>query len=85
MSLTLDEVRRIAQEVATARDPNLQVVSASTAEGGSAYTEVMVTVDDCAVEPCRLVIGVDRTTSESLFRETVDEQLRERVLPRLSR
>ncbi len=42
--MTLDQVRRIAEDVASTRDPKLQILSVSTAEGGSAYTEVMVVV-----------------------------------------
>jgi hypothetical protein len=54
-------------------------VAASTAEGGSADTEVMIAVDRDGVEPSRLVIGVDRRESEAALRATIDAQFQHRV------
>ena len=51
MTIALADVKRIATDVARGQDPALEVVSASTAEGGSAYTEVTVTIRGCRQEP----------------------------------
>ena len=79
MALSLADVRRIAQDVVTALDANLRVVGVSRSEGGSAYTEVVVLDANCTEEPCRLVIGGDRTKSESAFRASIHQQLREQM------
>jgi len=79
MPLSLEEVQRIAQDVVSARDPNLQVLVASTAEGASGYTELMVVDGAGSAGPCRVVIGVNRTTSEATFRAAVDDHLRQQI------
>ncbi|HZT76292.1 MAG TPA: hypothetical protein VFA27_06520 [Vicinamibacterales bacterium] len=79
MSLTLDAVRRIAQDVAATRNPNLSVLSARTAEGGSDYIEVLVVDRACDAEPCRFVVGADRALSEPEFRAALDEHLQRQM------
>ena len=79
MALSLKDVRRIAQDVVTAQDPNLNVVGVSRSEGGSAYIEVVVIDAKCAEEPCRLVIGGDRRKSESASRAAMQQQLQEQL------
>ena len=70
MSLTLAEVQRIATEVAIRERPDL-LVAVTRSEGESAYAELIVTLLGCAVEPCRILIGVDRDMTESQFRVAV--------------
>ncbi len=77
MSLTLTDVRRIAADVARQQNPQLEVMGAAPAEGESTYAEVMLTVTDCRVEPCRVVIGVSRDTSERECRRTVEQRLQQ--------
>ena len=67
MSLTAEEMRRIAAEVLEVDHPALRVVGVKT-EAGSGYAEVIVTVANCHAEPCRLSIGVQRDVSEAAFR-----------------
>jgi hypothetical protein len=78
MSLSLSDVRRIVSEVAREQTPSLEVVAAR-AEGDSSYTEVILTVRGCSEEPCQIVMGVSRGTSEPEFREAVREQLEEHL------
>src|SRR5262245_51523923 len=80
MSLTLDDVRRIAGEVAHDENPNVQVVAAIPAGGDSArYAEVLLTLHGCHREPppCRIVVGVNRDPSEAEFRGSVRDSVRE--------
>ena len=84
MPLNLNDVRRIATEVVEATDPSLRVVGAATGEGGSNYTEIMVSVVNCHAEPCRLSIGVERDASEAALREAVGEQVRRHIRDRES-
>ena len=67
MPLTIEETRRIADEVLAADHPALHVVGVKT-EGGSNYAKVIVIVANCHAEPCRLSIGVQRDVSETTFR-----------------
>lgn len=76
MPLNIEEVRRIAQDVAAAHDPNLNVLAAMTAEGGSDYIEVLVVDTACGGEPCRFIVGADRTTTESELRATIGSHVR---------
>jgi hypothetical protein len=82
--LNLNDVRRIATEVVQAADSSLQVVGAAPAEGGSNYTEIILSVANCHVEPCRLSIGVERDVSEAAFRQAVSEQVRRHLRDRAS-
>ena len=75
MSLTLTDVHRIVADVAREKDPPLEVVAAIPADGGSMYTEVVLTVPGCQVEPCRLIVGVSRNMSEPECRRAVKERL----------
>jgi hypothetical protein len=79
VSLNLNDARRIATEVVEATDPSLRVVGAASAEGGSNYTEIMLSVANCHAEPCRLSIGVERDVSELAFREAFGEQVRRHI------
>lgn len=73
--VTTAQIHRLAREVVAAANPQLDVVAVIPAEGGSRYVEVMVVDTDCRAEPCRLVIGADRTRSEGEFRTAMSEQL----------
>jgi hypothetical protein len=79
MPLPLADVKRIADDVAQAENPALEVVSATTAEGGSAYTEITVTIRGCRKEPCRIVVGADRSGDESSLRSDFATRLREHL------
>jgi len=78
MTLTLSDVRRIVADVARQQTPTLEVVAAR-AEADSPYTEVILTVRGCAADPCQIVMGVSRGSSESAFRNTVREHLQEHL------
>jgi len=76
MALTLKDVRRIASEVARQENPALEVIGATSTGDRSAYTEVMLTIRGCRVEPCRVMIGVSRNASEAELRQSVADRLR---------
>lgn len=79
MPLNLSDVKRIASDVVRTERPDLEVVSATTAEGGSAYTEVTMTIRGCRQEPCRIVVGADRSGSEPALRSAIAARLREHL------
>ena len=80
--LPLDEVRRIAEDVAAKCDPDLRVVGVLRPEGASAYAEVMVLDGRQQVDPSRLLIGVDRGTSAPACRAAMEDRLRRHVAHR---
>ena len=76
MAFPLNEVRRIATEIARQENPALEVISATSSDGGSGYAEVMLIVRGCRAEPCRVMIGVNRNASEAELRQAVVDRLR---------
>ena len=57
LTLTLNDVRRIAVDVAQQQKAGIDVVGVTRREGSSSSAEVVFAVRDCAVEPCRVVVG----------------------------
>ena len=78
MSLTLAEVLRIAREVAAQENDEL-AVAVTRSEGDSAYAELIITVINCAVEPCRGLIGIDRNITEAQFRTACQNEWRQHL------
>ena len=60
-------------------DPPLEVMGAASAEGESTYAEVILTVRGCRVEPCRVMIGVNRNASEAECRRVVNQGLQQHL------
>ena len=79
MMLDLANVKQIAADVAQTEDPRLEVVAASTTEGGSSYAEVTVTINGCREEPCRIIVGVDRSGDDRTVRDAFASRLREHL------
>jgi len=78
-SLTLPDVRRIVGDVAAEQPQPLDVVAAIPADRDSGYTEVILVVRGCHVEPCRMVLGVTRDASEVELRAAVRTMLLEHL------
>ena len=79
MSVSLNDLQRIAADVARQADDRLEVVAAIPAEGSPVYTEVMLTLRGCRLEPCRMMVGVRRDASESEIRHAVADRLRQHL------
>ena len=75
MSLTLTDVLRIAADVAQQQHAEVVVIGVTKREGSSSSAEVIFTVRECDVEPCRVVVGVSRHASEPECRTIVRERL----------
>ena len=76
MPLTLAEVRAIAADTAIEQGSELEIIGVTPAEGDFAYAEVLVRMRGCRVEPCRMVIGVNRSMTTTEVRATVNDVLR---------
>ena len=79
MRVSLKTVSDIASDVAKAQNDRLQVVGVSPAEGGGAYTEIMIVVNGCRENPCNISLGVLRDVSEAELRSTIEAKLREHL------
>jgi len=84
MALTLTDVRRIAADVAQQQHPLLDVIGVTKREGSSSSAEVIFTVRECNVEPCRVVVGVSRHASEPECRTVVHERLAAQLKSRIT-
>jgi hypothetical protein len=78
MPLAIDDARRAVADILAKEYPGLRLVGVS-GQGGTAYTEVFVSVADCHAEPCRLAIGVQRDTSEAGFRDAFRDMMRRHI------
>jgi hypothetical protein len=79
MSLRLEDLRRVAADVARDEDPGLRVLSAMNAEGASDYSEVTLMLEQPGSNPSRVIVGVRRSESESQIRRVMREQLRDHL------
>jgi hypothetical protein len=79
MLMTLVDVRRIASEVISKGYPTLELLGVTTAEGGSRYSEIILSIRGCHSEPCQLIVGVNRDAPEAAFRRHMDERFREHL------
>ena len=68
-----DLVREIALEI----DPRLELLGVTNSEGGEGYAELMIRMKDCANDPCRITIGVDRTLDRTALEQSLDKPLRD--------
>ena len=78
MFLRLAEVQRIAAEVAAEQNSALEV-AVSRAEGDSAYTELILTLKGCSVDPCQTLIGIERDVSETKLRTVIKDHLEDHL------
>jgi hypothetical protein len=83
MALSVFEIAELASDVVHESAAPVAVMGALPS-GDSSYTEVFLTVEDCASEPCRLTLGVFRDAPPSEVRRDLRRQL-DRQLDRRSR
>jgi hypothetical protein len=80
MSLTLNDVRRIAGDVAHEVNPRLDVVAAMPVGRDSTnFADVMLMLRGCRRHPCRMVVGFSRGQSEAECRAAVRARLHEHL------
>lgn len=75
MILDLAEVRRIAEDVAGAEDPALEVIAARASTGGSAYIELTLRAHN-GDDPSRVVVVADRSHGATSLRRAIARELR---------
>jgi hypothetical protein len=78
-SLNITDVTRIAIAVARQLSPRLRVIGVTSGSRNGDYAEVVVDIDECRNEPCRVSLGVFRNTSESVLQHEIEDKLRTRL------
>ena len=83
MSKTLDlpTIREIAAEVASEQNQRLEIVGVKTAGDGQ-YAEILVSVNGCEAEPCRVSLGVFRDAPPEDVRSAIADSLRQHLSAR---
>lgn len=74
MMMDLDEVRRIATEV-IGQTPWLEFLGVIGGTGGTGHVELLVGLLGCRVEPCRLMLSLNRGVSADALRHDIFEKL----------
>ena len=80
--MNLDTVTRTATEVAQAQSFPVSVLGVVPTSGGSGYIEIMLRVEECPEEPCRLQLGVFRDLGVEHLRAEITSQIRRQLARR---
>jgi hypothetical protein len=80
-SLDLPTIREIAAEVASEQNQRLEIVGVKTAGDGQ-YAEILVSVNGCEAEPCRVSLGVFRDAPPEDVRSAIADSLRQHLSAR---
>jgi hypothetical protein len=81
MKLSLQDLRRLADEIAGEEDPPFEVAGATHAEGGPTYAEIIFSRRDGHADTDPVVVGVDRDMTEEECRKHIRAQLRRLLQP----
>jgi hypothetical protein len=73
--LSINELEIMVSEVATEVEPTVEVLGILSAQHDTSYVEVLLGIRDCEVEPCRIMIGVDRNMSRSDLRTALRQPI----------
>jgi hypothetical protein len=78
-SLDVTDVTRIAREAVRAQAAELHVVGVTVGDRDGDYAEVIIDLEDCGKEPCRVSIGVFRNASPASVRDEIVKRLERHV------
>jgi hypothetical protein len=79
MSLDLQLVREIASQVAREQHEQLQVVGV---RASGEYAEILLSLNDCTIDPCRVMLGVLRDTDPRSLRSSIADSLHRHLASR---
>jgi hypothetical protein len=78
-SLNVADVTRIAREAAGTQSANVQVMGVTVGTGDGDYAEVIIDLQDCGKEPCRMSVGIFRNASAEAVRGEIVRQLERHI------
>jgi hypothetical protein len=73
--LSIDELTSLMNEIAREVDPTVEVMGILGAQHDTSYVEVLIGISDCDVEPCRIMVGVDRNMSRGALRAALRQPI----------
>ena len=69
VTVSIEIVTRITAAVAAERSDTIDAITVASADAESGRVELLVALADCSVEPCRILINIDRKRPEALEAE----------------
>ena len=81
MPISLETIRDVASVVVREQHGGLQVVGVH-AEGE--YVEILLSLENCVIEPCRVMLGVSRDIPVEELRPTISDALKRHLAARKS-
>jgi hypothetical protein len=78
--LSLEQIGLIATDTAHSLNLPTEVVGVTPVGHDGGYAEVLMSVMECSVEPCRLVVGVERASTADMVRRKVSDALKEHAV-----
>ncbi len=78
-SMNVTDVTRIAQEAVNAQSSKLRVMGVTMGNGDGNYAEVIIDLEDCGTQPCRMSVGIFRNASEDTVRGEIVKRLERHV------
>lgn len=79
-TLNVTDVTRIATQAAREESASLQVLGVMLGSGEGTYAEVLIDIGGCQEEPCRLSVGVFRSSTEAAMHAQLVEKIRGHLL-----
>ncbi len=78
-SASLADARATAAEVVQQVDSDL-VVAGAKSHHDSTFVELLISDNSCRREPCRVLVSLDRSVTERVFRKTVEAAVRQHII-----
>jgi len=79
LSLNVTDVTRLAQEAVSAQPAKLRVMGVTMGNGDGDYAEVIIDLEDCGKQPCRMSVGVFRNAPEDTVRGEIVKRLERHI------
>src|SRR5262245_14964229 len=73
--LSIHELTRMVSQVATEVAPTVEVLGIVGTQNDSSYVEVLLGLRDCDVQPCRIMVGLDRHMSRDDLRAALRQPI----------
>jgi hypothetical protein len=74
--LQVTDVTRIAREAARGESSDVRVLGVTIGDRDGDYAEVIIDLENCRSEPCRMSVGVFRNAPERDLREQITASIR---------
>jgi hypothetical protein len=75
MSIPIEAIIEISRAVAAEQSPSIEVVALASNDGGTGRIELLLTIAGCHIEPCRLLLNLDRA-DQATFEAALRDKLR---------